>query len=269
MSLRENLSINLRSLCREHGSVAAICREMGVNRQQFDRYLTMDALPNKATTERICRYFAIEEAELYRDPASAGHPRAVAKPPAKPPAASNEGPIAARIFSTPRPAIEPGFYQTFFALPGNRDELVCSITAIRVEEDRITFRRLTGLAETRGTTWSHFRGDHEGVVLERFNWFFFLGLNQRDPEGTDVPVGAMGAVLARNAAVRPRDDLRSIRAVDDDSHHAATAEGHEPAERSALGKGLRSLGSGRGPAARLQRQVHAYALSRARLFQRL
>src|SRR6185369_462072 len=108
MSLRENLSTNLRKLCREHGSVAAICREMGVNRQQFDRYLTMDALPNKATTERICGYFGIEEAELYRDPASAdisARPRA----PGKPGSRSAEGPIAARIFSTPRPAIEPGF----------------------------------------------------------------------------------------------------------------------------------------------------------------
>ena len=184
MSLRENLSINLRALCREHGSVAAICREMGVNRQQFDRYLTMDALPNKATTERICRYFAIEEAELYRDPAAtnASGPTARSRAAGKGIGSATEGTIAARIFSTPRPAIEPGFYQTFFSLPGNRDELVCSITAIRAEEDRMTFRRLTGLGETRGTIWSHFRGDHEGVVLERFNWFFFLGLNQRDPK---------------------------------------------------------------------------------------
>ena len=154
---------------------------MGVNRQQFDRYLTMDALPNKATTERICRYFGIEEAELYRDPASAdisARPRV----PGKHGNRSAEGPIAARIFSTPRPAIEPGFYQTFFTLPGNRDELRCSLTAIRAEDDRMTFRRLTGLAEPRGTTLSHFRGDHEGVVLERFNWFLFLGLNQRDPK---------------------------------------------------------------------------------------
>jgi hypothetical protein len=181
MSLRENLSTNLRKLCREHGSVAAICREMGVNRQQFDRYLTMDALPNKATTERICRYFEIEEAELYRDPASADI-AARARVPAKPGHRSAEGSIAARIFSTPRPAIEPGFYQTFFSLPGRRDELRCSVTAIRAEEDRLTFRRLTGLADTRGTTLSHFRGDHEGVVLERFNWFLFLGLNQRDPK---------------------------------------------------------------------------------------
>jgi hypothetical protein len=178
MSLRENLSTNLRALCREHGSVAAICREMGVNRQQFDRYLTMDALPNKATTDRICRYFHIEEAELYRDPATAdmtARPRMGGK-------AGNrfgDGPLAARIFAPPQPTIAPGLYQTFFSIPGHGGQILCSITVVRVEDERTTFRRLTGLSETRGTAWSYFMGDHEGVVMERLNWFYFLGLNRR------------------------------------------------------------------------------------------
>ena len=29
---------------------------------------------------------------------------------------------------------------------------------------------------------SYFKGDHEGAVLERFNWFFFLGINRREPK---------------------------------------------------------------------------------------
>ena len=125
------------------------------------------------------RYFAVEEAELYSDPAFVG---VTARSKRNDISLSDSGPIASRLFATPRPSIEPGFYQTFFSLPGNRDELICSITAIRSEGDRVTFRRLTGFAETRGTIWSHFRGDHEGVVLERFNWFFFVGLNRRDPK---------------------------------------------------------------------------------------
>lgn len=182
MSLRENLAVNLRRLCAQHGSVAAVCREMNVNRQQFDRYLTSQALPNKATTLRICNYFGIEEADLYADP-TAGD--IIAKPRSSGRGSGSklvEGPIVSRIFSGPRPALEPGFYQTFFSLPGLKDEFLVSITAIRAEEDRMTFRRMTGLAESKGTTWSHFKGAHEGVVLERFNWFFFMGLNQRDPK---------------------------------------------------------------------------------------
>jgi transcriptional regulator with XRE-family HTH domain len=178
MSLRENLSINLRALCREHGSVAAICREMGVNRQQFDRYLTMDALPNKATTERICRYFAIEEAELYRDPATSDISTR-SKTAGKAGSRLGDGPMAARIFAPPQPTIAPGFYQTFFSIPGQVGQILCSITVVRAEEERTTFRRLTGLSETRGTSWSYFMGDHEGVVMERLNWFYFLGLNRR------------------------------------------------------------------------------------------
>jgi len=183
MSLRENLAANLRRLCAQHGSIAAVCREMGVNRQQFDRYLSMDALPNRATTTRICEYFAIEEAELYRDPDTAdGFDR-----PAKLGrfrAQTGDGPIAARIFAPPQPTIAAGFYQTYFSIPGSADQILCSVTSIRTEGERTTFRRMTGLAETRGTTWSYFMGDHEGVVLERLNWFYFLGLNRR---GTKEP----------------------------------------------------------------------------------
>ena len=115
-----------------------------------------------------------------------------------------EGPIAARIFSTPRPTIEPGFYQTFFSIPGHGDEILCSITAIRAEEDRTTFRRLTGLSETRGTTWSYFRGDHEGVVMERLNWFYFLGLNRRGPmEPTFCPCSGVRSRRNRCCAATP------------------------------------------------------------------
>jgi hypothetical protein len=187
MSLRENLAANLRRLCAQHGSIAAVCREMGVNRQQFDRYLTMDALPNKATTARICRYFGIDEVELYRDPAltDVGRLRTAARPGSR----LVEGAIVGRIFSGPRPAIEPGFYHTFFSIPGHGEECLCSITAIRAEDERTTFRRLTGLAETRGSTWSYFMGDHEGVVMERLNWFYFIGVNRRGPaEPTIVTV---------------------------------------------------------------------------------
>jgi transcriptional regulator with XRE-family HTH domain len=164
-----------------HGSIAAVCREMGVNRQQFDRYLSQDALPNRATTIRICQYFGIEEAELYRDPETLeGLDRPVQG--GRDRSAGLDGPIAARIFAPPPPTIAPGFYQTYFAIPGSPDQVACAITSIRSEGGRTTFRRLTGLAESKGTDWSYFKGDHEGAVLERFNWFFFLGINRREPK---------------------------------------------------------------------------------------
>jgi hypothetical protein len=183
MSLRENLAVNLRRLCALHGSIAAVCREMGVNRQQFDRYLSMDALPNRATTTRICQYFGIEEAELYHDPETVeGLDRSVKA--GRPKGQPADGPIAARLFGPPVPTIEPGFYQTYFSIPSRPEEFLCAITSIRNDGERVTFRRMTGITETRGSQWAYFMGDHEGVVLERLNWFYFLGLNRR---GTKEP----------------------------------------------------------------------------------
>jgi hypothetical protein len=182
MSLRENLAVNLRRLCAARGSIAAVCREMGINRQQFDRYLSMDALPNRATTARICAYFGIEEAELYRDPESADETPRPARLSRLRGQNAVEGQIIERLFASPQPTIAPGYYQTYFSIPGDPAQVLCAVTSIRAEGGRTTFRRVTGIAESKGTIWSHFRGDHEGVVLERFNWFFFIGLNRRDPQ---------------------------------------------------------------------------------------
>lgn len=183
MSPRENLAVNLRRLCAMHGSIAAVCREMGVNRQQFDRYLSKDALPNRATTVRICQYFGIDEGELYRDPEMVDALDRPARPDRQR-GQVGDGPIAARLFAPPIPQIAPGFYFTYFSIPQSPEQLLCAVTSIRSDGERTTFRRMTGLAESRGTAWSYFMGDHEGVVLERLNWFYFMGLNRR---GTQEP----------------------------------------------------------------------------------
>src|SRR5882724_5217784 len=65
MSLHEALSVNLARLCERKGSIAAVCRAAQINRQQFNRYLTGETVPNKANREKICRYFGIEERELF------------------------------------------------------------------------------------------------------------------------------------------------------------------------------------------------------------
>ncbi|WP_245461071.1 helix-turn-helix transcriptional regulator, partial [Mesorhizobium sp. M7A.F.Ca.US.005.03.2.1] len=69
MPIRENLAANLRRLVQRHASVSAVCRELGINRTQFERYLQGKAVPNKTTARLICDYFKIDENELYREPA--------------------------------------------------------------------------------------------------------------------------------------------------------------------------------------------------------
>lgn len=63
---RTNFAANLRFACSTHPSVAGVCREIGINRQQFNRYLSGKTLPSAYNTGLIARYFGIsaEDFEL-------------------------------------------------------------------------------------------------------------------------------------------------------------------------------------------------------------
>ena len=60
----ENFSINLRTLCNNHISVAHVCRQMEINRQQFNKYLSGQIYPSKYNLNKICQYFQCSEEEL-------------------------------------------------------------------------------------------------------------------------------------------------------------------------------------------------------------
>ncbi|MBN2630011.1 MAG: helix-turn-helix transcriptional regulator [Rhodobacteraceae bacterium] len=58
--LRMILGDNLRQLCADVTSISAVCRTIGVNRTQFNRYLTGSAFPRPDVLFRICRHFGVD-----------------------------------------------------------------------------------------------------------------------------------------------------------------------------------------------------------------
>lgn len=62
------LPVNLRHLCAKHPSVADICRRIGINRQQFNKYLAGASLPSPRNLARICGFFGLEPDDLYLPP---------------------------------------------------------------------------------------------------------------------------------------------------------------------------------------------------------
>jgi transcriptional regulator with XRE-family HTH domain len=61
---KENLSANLRHLCARYGSVAEVCRRLGVNRQQFNKYLSGSSAPSLRNLRRITTFFGVDEYEI-------------------------------------------------------------------------------------------------------------------------------------------------------------------------------------------------------------
>ncbi len=58
--LRDMFGANLRVLCKRQPSVSAVCRELGINRTQFNRYLSGESFPRPDVLYRICTYFEVD-----------------------------------------------------------------------------------------------------------------------------------------------------------------------------------------------------------------
>ena len=65
-----DFSKNLKHVCAERVSIAQICREIGINQQQFNRYLSGAGMPSAHNLRRICMFFGLTEAELSADNAT-------------------------------------------------------------------------------------------------------------------------------------------------------------------------------------------------------
>ena len=55
---------NLRFLCSYYRSVSEVCRRVGLNRQQFNKYVVGSARPSGRNMRRICDFFGVDEYEI-------------------------------------------------------------------------------------------------------------------------------------------------------------------------------------------------------------
>lgn len=65
---QQNLSANLKYLCAHYSSVAEVCRRLGVNRQQFNKYLSGTSAPSLRNLRRITTFFGVDEYEISLPP---------------------------------------------------------------------------------------------------------------------------------------------------------------------------------------------------------
>lgn len=76
--LRAMFGSNLKRLVRQYPTVSGLCRQLGINRTQFNRYLTGESFPRPEVLDRICRFFDVDARILLTDlddiPRPADHP---------------------------------------------------------------------------------------------------------------------------------------------------------------------------------------------------
>ena len=59
-AVRQVFGDNLRLLTRRYKSVSGVCRELGVNRTQFNRYLAGESFPRPDVLQQICSFFDVD-----------------------------------------------------------------------------------------------------------------------------------------------------------------------------------------------------------------
>ena len=58
--LRNMFGENLRQLAQDHPSVSELSRQLGINRTQFNRYLSGESFPRPDVLDRICQFFNVD-----------------------------------------------------------------------------------------------------------------------------------------------------------------------------------------------------------------
>jgi len=62
---RDNYRKNLLFCCDHYRSISDLCRRVGINRQQFNRYLSGESLPSRHNHKVISDFFGLEAEELF------------------------------------------------------------------------------------------------------------------------------------------------------------------------------------------------------------
>ena len=192
MNIYDNLGRNLRELCEQRGSISEVCRDLNVNRQQFTKYLSGENFPRRQMLDKICSYFGVRDIDLLRDPDSVvvEQDRTVAR--------LDKSKSLKRLFGNftdkQDMPLEDGIYYTYFQAHQQTNWIIRSVTVVREEAGLKTFRRLTGVRETKRSAWRLYRGKHSGVVLNRRRYLYFVGADSSSTKATSLVVAEWGSM---------------------------------------------------------------------------
>jgi transcriptional regulator with XRE-family HTH domain len=175
MSIRSIFAGNLRRLSSREKSHAHVARELGLNRQQFNSYVTGKNLPNERVIDNICAYFQVDVGTLFREADPDADFQNIAS------LTDRQRKFIDRVISeekaSSRQALLDGLYYIYFSVPSDIEMVACSLLAVKREGGITTFRRVTRLGGPSGGLRPGGRGVHSGIVIFREGLAFFVGLD--------------------------------------------------------------------------------------------
>lgn len=120
---------NLRTACAMRHSISELCREIGMNRQQFNRYIHGETLPSVYNQGRIASAFGLASIDFFKAPAAFS--AALSRPQGR----DRVGEVLKDGFPGNLEALKEylGYYQTYHLSMSWPGRIVCSCVHMRKE----------------------------------------------------------------------------------------------------------------------------------------
>lgn len=152
--------MRLTELCKTKPSASAVARDLGINRQQFARYLNGESIPRQTINAKIAAYFDVDPGALFSD-----------RPIIDKPVRSTVGAATvsammtllddARVQRITHEDLEPGFYWQYKLLLRMPGKVIKSLVRISVDDNVYRYKRRSSVvynSELNGTVKNTFSG---------------------------------------------------------------------------------------------------------------
>lgn len=161
-----DISENLVLLCSYQRSIADVCRRIGINRQQFNKYLNGQSFPSQRNLRRICDHFGVSPSEMLMPPARLEQMIVLRG------GRSKEKPgrdLFLRHLDRLQAASQPldryvGFYFRYFYSFGNKGLIIRSLASITRENDRFLWKNIEILRDPESGQRTGMN-KYEGTIL--------------------------------------------------------------------------------------------------------
>lgn len=157
---------NLTLLCGHYRSIAEVCRRIGINRQQFNKYLSGQVHPSRHNMQRLCDFFGVTQSEILMDTARLSELVGLRNRPMD--KAQLDLPLRHldRIFARAQPVDRySGYYFRYFYSFGNKGCIIRSLARIVIRENRGYFKNIEVLRDPDTRQWTG-NNKYEGVVFQ-------------------------------------------------------------------------------------------------------
>jgi transcriptional regulator with XRE-family HTH domain len=202
MSIYRIFAANLRERCHALGTIAEACRGAGINRQQFNKYLSGASLPNSRTLKRICAYLQVSEESLFSSAGLTPSAQTASSAtgmqwtvPASTIPLDTDGAveeivtlIAKSLTRSQQATIKPGNYYCYFPVQNVPGFVVRSLLQIWKSQHSTVFKRLTLFRSPENAAKILAVGRHRGLVVESAQNTYFLGLDARTKQDLSLIV---------------------------------------------------------------------------------